>query len=296
VELCGPAATDVHHNFVQRWNEASERNFADGSWPEGMPVSDLSFPASLSPAAGDIPAQISRTVRRETYRSTTAAFGAASFPLAQGEQSCLEQYLAAVDSARETIYIEDQVLMSLPILEKLENALDRGVELIYILPGKAWGQVMQSSTAPRLRPLFDKLKGLGRFPHFTMAALAANRGPGTYLDVYVHAKIAIVDGLWATIGSCNIADRSFYSDTELNVSFWHEPTAQTFRNDLFQEHLGMDVSPMTDRQAMALFKRTARENTMRRVRGQALQGLVFELDPAHYPSADPWLPDVDPSP
>src|SRR5262249_37736546 len=25
VELVGPAATDVHHNFVQRWNEASER-------------------------------------------------------------------------------------------------------------------------------------------------------------------------------------------------------------------------------------------------------------------------------
>src|SRR2546430_1377132 len=24
LELSGPAATDVHHNFVQRWNEASE--------------------------------------------------------------------------------------------------------------------------------------------------------------------------------------------------------------------------------------------------------------------------------
>src|SRR5215472_8989715 len=32
VELNGPAATDVHHNFVQRWNEASERDLADGRW------------------------------------------------------------------------------------------------------------------------------------------------------------------------------------------------------------------------------------------------------------------------
>ena len=29
VELRGPAATDVHHNFVQRWNEASDRDLAD---------------------------------------------------------------------------------------------------------------------------------------------------------------------------------------------------------------------------------------------------------------------------
>ena len=30
VEVLGPAATDVHHNFVQRWNEASERTRKDG--------------------------------------------------------------------------------------------------------------------------------------------------------------------------------------------------------------------------------------------------------------------------
>ncbi len=32
VEVIGPAATDVHHNFVQRWNEASERTADDGVW------------------------------------------------------------------------------------------------------------------------------------------------------------------------------------------------------------------------------------------------------------------------
>ena len=30
VEIAGPCATDVHHNFVQRWNEASERHQDDG--------------------------------------------------------------------------------------------------------------------------------------------------------------------------------------------------------------------------------------------------------------------------
>jgi cardiolipin synthase A/B len=47
VEISGPSATDVHHNFVQRWNEASERAEADGTW--GHDGDDrLNFPARLS--------------------------------------------------------------------------------------------------------------------------------------------------------------------------------------------------------------------------------------------------------
>src|SRR5438093_162217 len=34
LEIAGPAATDVHHNFAQRWNEASERHCTDGVWGE----------------------------------------------------------------------------------------------------------------------------------------------------------------------------------------------------------------------------------------------------------------------
>ena len=293
VEVRGPAATDVHHNFVQRWNEASEKDLPDGSWPENETVADLPFPQSLTPPVGKVSVQITRTVRRETYKDSTPAVGAEPFPITRGEQSCFEQYINAVDSARETMYIEDQVLMSALILEKMEKALERGIEIVYVLPGKVWGQVLLVTDDPRMAPFFNRLKSMGRFPNFTLAALAANRGTGNYLDVYVHAKIAIVDGIWATIGSCNVADRSFYSDTELNVSFWDRDTAQRFRNDLFREHLGVDVSHLSDKEALKLFKETAKENTLRRVRGEKLQGLAFQLAPAHYPSIEPWLPELD---
>jgi phosphatidylserine/phosphatidylglycerophosphate/cardiolipin synthase-like enzyme len=33
LEVRGPSATDVHHNFVQRWNEASDRDLPHGCWP-----------------------------------------------------------------------------------------------------------------------------------------------------------------------------------------------------------------------------------------------------------------------
>lgn len=35
IELAGPSLVDVHHNFVQRWNEASERHARDGRWGLG---------------------------------------------------------------------------------------------------------------------------------------------------------------------------------------------------------------------------------------------------------------------
>ena len=95
----GPAATDVHHNFVQRWNEASERDSADGAWPSaGRPDApgDLPFPTSASKEAGEVPVQITRTIMAGLYANSAATPGGEPFPIAEGEQSALEQYLAAV--------------------------------------------------------------------------------------------------------------------------------------------------------------------------------------------------------
>src|SRR5271169_6241916 len=43
VEVTGPSATDVHHNFIQRWNEASEREADDGVWADN-PQRPCPFP------------------------------------------------------------------------------------------------------------------------------------------------------------------------------------------------------------------------------------------------------------
>src|SRR4029453_15620941 len=119
VEIEGPASTDVAHNFVQRWNEASDRSREDGCWPDRDAASDLPFPSRLAPPAGDAPVQIPRTVRAGRYPAAGAAPGAEPFPIAGGEASVLEQYLAAIDGAREGIYVENQFLASVPILARL---------------------------------------------------------------------------------------------------------------------------------------------------------------------------------
>ena len=43
IELVGPSVADVHHNFVQRWNESSERAMAHGYWGRHSET-DLPFP------------------------------------------------------------------------------------------------------------------------------------------------------------------------------------------------------------------------------------------------------------
>jgi phosphatidylserine/phosphatidylglycerophosphate/cardiolipin synthase-like enzyme len=98
----------------------------------------------------------------------------------------------------------------------------------------------------------------------------------------VHAKIGLVDDAWATVGSTNIATRSFYGDTELNASFWHSPTVRAFRRALLHEHLAVDTAHLDDRAAFRLYAEIARANRARRDRGEPLQGLAVALDPALY--------------
>jgi phosphatidylserine/phosphatidylglycerophosphate/cardiolipin synthase-like enzyme len=282
LEVRGPAATDVHHNFVQRWNGASERGRPDGAWPGPSATGDLAFPDRLSPEAGSVPVQITRTVRRETYADGPPTPGGAGWDVARGEHSVLEQYLAALDAARSTIYFEDQTIASPAVIERIDAAARRGVEVVFLVPGNAHPEFAAARREPKLSALFAPLDALGRHPNFTLAAIASHAGPRAYHDVYVHAKILLVDDAWATIGSTNVADRSFHGDTELNASFWDAETVRALRARLLAEHLGRDTSALGDRAALALFRELAWENRGRRERGDLLDGLAFAVDPARY--------------
>ena len=281
VEVVGPSATDVHHNFVQRWNEASERQCEDGVWPEDSLHAVLAYPERVTPEAGEVAVQIQRTVRSGQYSDSTATPGGESFAIGEGEYSTLEQYLSAIDGARSTIYLEDQVIGAPQIVERLQAACDRGIDVVFLVP-TMMADMSRARQDPRSQPFFEALATLGSSPNFTLAGIAANRVGGGYQDIYVHAKIALVDDVWCTIGSTNIGNRSFYGDVELNASFWHSETARALRCALFSEHLDRDTSSLDTRAALQLFGRVARENAERRTRGEQLRGLAFELDAATY--------------
>jgi len=138
---------------------------------------------------------------------------------------------------------------------------------------------------PMLRPVVDGLAALGEREGFTMAALAAPRAGGTYADVYVHSKLAIVDDAWATVGSANAMFRSWRGDTEMNASFWDAGRAHAMRTALFREHLGDDVScDGSPASALRIFAERARLNAGRLAAGEPLHGLAHAIDPASWVS------------
>jgi len=284
VEVRGPSATDVHHNFVQRWNEASDRDAEDGIWPHAADHDLLSFPTETSPDNGDVPVQIQRTVRRGHYTDSTPTPGGRSFRIEQGEFSIADQYIRAFDAAQRTIYLEDQAIGSPQAVDALDRALQRGVRVVYVVPIDVNTEMAAARQNQATAPFFESIGALGRFNHFTLSGLATPRGNGEYQNVYVHAKVALIDDVWCTIGSCNVANRSFYGDTELNASIWHGATVRALRDELFQEHLGRSASGLGDRAALDLFALVARENEQRRARGEAQEGLALALDPTTYAS------------
>jgi phosphatidylserine/phosphatidylglycerophosphate/cardiolipin synthase-like enzyme len=282
LELQGPAVTDIHHNFVQRWNEASERDRSDGVWPAEARPDDLPFPSAESPPAGEAAVQLTRTVLAGRYGDGTAPPGGERFAIEAGESSVFDQYIAAIDHAKRSIYLEDQAIGSPKIVGHLKVALQRGVEVALLVPGNAHPEYRAAREIPATKPYFDLVASLGDFDHFLLAGIASNAGAGSYHDIYVHAKIMLVDDAWATIGSTNVADRSFFGDTELNASFWHPETVRRLRCELLQEHLGSDTSGLDDVASLGLFRERARQNQVRRERGERLEGLAFAIDPERY--------------
>lgn len=278
LELRGPCATDVHHNFVQRWNEASERHLDGGLWAHAR-EHVLPFPARLSPAAGNAIVQMQRSIRAGRYSDSTATPDGAPFEIATGEHSIFEQYASAITAARHAIYIEDQYIASPDIVEALHSALKRGVDVTFLAPADPEPQVKAARKRPEATPFFARVAALGEYPNFLLAGIAS---PRTGAPVYVHDKIMLVDDCWATIGSCNIASQSFFCDSELNASIWDEVFVRTVRAELLKEHLGEDTTHLSVRAAMKRYRDVAHANAEARAGGKRMTALAFALDPAKY--------------
>ena len=280
VEITGPAVADVQHNFVQRWNEASERTYDDGCWGVGS-GEELSFPVHTPPVCGNADVQMQRTIHAGRYGNPHPTPGGAAFAIAAGEKTNLDQYCQAIRWARRTIYMENQYVEVPEIVAALHDALTRGVAVILLLPAVP---VLSSSAATQERLAFLAARArLAAYDHFTPCGIAGLDAAGRRQPVYVHAKLMLVDDEWATVGSCNLHHYSLFGNSELNAAFRDATSVRAMRVELFQEHLATDTSALDDVAALHLFRRIADENRQRHVHGDPQwQGLAFRLNIATY--------------
>lgn len=265
VELAGPSTVDVQHNFVQRWNEASERFLTTGRWGADS-TSDLPFPTTVPDYQGHATVQIQRTIHRGRYTNGQATPLGTAYTIAAGERSNFAQYCAAINAARHSIYLENQALSVPEIISGLHQALLRGVEVVAVVP--AAGEIP------------DALAKLAPFDNFTLAGIAGPGDDGARHPVWIHSKLMLVDGTWGTVGSCNLHRFSLFGNCEMNAAFWDPETARDLLSALLLEHLDHDVSPLDDRAALRLFATIARANRQRFLLAEhRWQGLAFSLLP-----------------
>ncbi|TDF95075.1 phospholipase D-like domain-containing protein [Paenibacillus piri] len=282
VEVTGPSATDVHHNFVQRWNEASERMEADGVWGHNGD-DDLPFPVHVSAPQGDSPVQIQRNIYAGRYSNSYPTPGGPLFNIAAGERSVSEQYIQAIDAACRSIYIENQAFPIPEVAVRLEEALKRGVDVVILVPAEPEEHVRAARHNPARKGFFDHIEALGRYENFALVGIAGPNEQGRRSAIYVHAKIMLVDDAWATIGSCNLHSNSLFGHSEMNAAIWDPKVVQTLRRQLLSEHLGQDTGQLDDRAALRLYRNVACENRLSGERGDFnWQGLAYSLDPTTY--------------
>eukprot|EP01090_Pellita_catalonica_P009473 TRINITY_DN20559_c0_g1_i1.p1 TRINITY_DN20559_c0_g1~~TRINITY_DN20559_c0_g1_i1.p1 ORF type:complete len:486 (-),score=62.62 TRINITY_DN20559_c0_g1_i1:217-1674(-) len=294
---------DVSMHFLQRWRGCTK------AWdPKGCSVVPITTSneelGTESPKKRNIETneekkqkriQLLRSVRAKLYDD-----------IPEGEESILKAYEQAFASARETIYIENQHVAHPQLLDALRAAVMRGVEVFIVAPAPCLGPgrvVYQSALSwlrsggakgqmPRWGDVFlDHLPQFQGLSGFTLCGLAVARKKLEY--VYVHAKIAIVDEEWVTIGSANLVDLSFEKDhTELNCAFWDRNLASFFLRKLLREHFGKELGDLTKQSGKTLLRaasKLARKNRRQLQKGafKQYQMYCFEQNVATYGEDDP---------
>jgi phosphatidylserine/phosphatidylglycerophosphate/cardiolipin synthase-like enzyme len=251
--LHGPIVGDVAAHFALRW--------------QAVTGEALEPPEAPGPA-GDIAAQLVRTVPETAYRA-----------LHRGEFSALEGYVRALRSARRLIYLENQFLWSPEVGEilaaKLRDPPSPEFRVLVLLPQKANNG--QDDTKGLLGRLVAADAGRGRLLATTLHSRSGQRsGP-----LYVHAKIGIVDDRWLAVGSANLNEHSLFNDTEVDLVTCDAALARDTRVRLWAEHLERACADVDGDPAQVideLWKPIAAEQLARRRAGEPLTHHLIELE------------------
>jgi phosphatidylserine/phosphatidylglycerophosphate/cardiolipin synthase-like enzyme len=233
-----------------------------------LPVASWAGTDSLGLAGA--PVQVTRTIPAHTYRFAP-----------EGIQTIAQMYLRAFRAAREWVYVENQYLWieevvgagpaqvgwESPVMRSLAHALldalERGVRVVLVLPDHPnIGRRLTDASILWLRHHAPSARE--RLSVFTLASSGPKHQPfplpaadterenvmraaiQSARPIYVHAKVAIIDDQWATVGSANLNGRGMSHDAELNVAIADAQFATTLRQLLWGEHLGCDTRSLGD--------------------------------------------------
>lgn len=227
--LTGPVVGDVAAHFAFRWREVTGEALPAPAPPAATaPLADLAR-APAAEESGTHTVQLIRTVPQGIYRS-----------LPRGDYRILEWYLRALRSAQRLVYLENQFLWSPEIVDALAQKLreppSEDFRVVALLPVHAnnGADVTRGQAA-------ELVEADGGRKRFLACSLYGRDAQGRAAQVYVHAKVAIVDDTLMTIGSANLNERSLFNDSETNIALADPALATQTREQLWSEHLEMPL-------------------------------------------------------
>ena len=228
VQVKGPAVKWIQENFRRRWAVAVGKDVdVKLEWP--------------GTRQGSLRAQVVRTIPEQGWMK----YGQ---PADTEEYSIVESYGRAIINARNLIYIENQYFTSKFLFDLLQRRLTAmpSLHLIVLLPKRDEMGVAMNGSEPSL--FMDGI------PPLLAAAALQKIAPARVFfgrrvndkgePIYVHAKIMIVDDVYAVIGSSNFSDRSMLNqDQELDIAWVDEKgtSVSGFRKKLWAEHFGVSA-------------------------------------------------------
>jgi phosphatidylserine/phosphatidylglycerophosphate/cardiolipin synthase-like enzyme len=243
-ELRGPVVADVAEYFALRWQATTGERLEPGAPPAKLGTHAVQFaitnPEKMYPA------------------------------LPRGSFRILEAYVRALRSAERLIYLENQFLWSVEIVdvlrEKLLHPPTPEFRMVMVLP------IRPANGGDYSRGQLELLDQADRDRRLLTTTLFAREG-GRSRPVYVHAKLGIVDDRWLTVGSANLNDHSLFNDTEANVVLRSPDLIRATRERLWAEHLELplaDVSGDPTRLVEEVWRPVAEEQQQRQSRNLPL--------------------------
>ena len=215
LDVRGPAVGDLDATFRERWDDPTPLNHAGPARAlfsrlakRDRVVKPLPTPLDDPPASGGLAVQVLRTYpsRRPAYPFAPA-----------GERSVARAFAKAIERARSLVYIEDQYFWSAEIATLLAGALRRHASLQVIVVVPRFPDKDGAVSGPPSRLAQERAMAIVR--------AAGGERVGFYSiendlgsPVYVHAKVCVIDDVWATVGSDNLNRRSWTHDSELSCA------------------------------------------------------------------------------
>jgi phosphatidylserine/phosphatidylglycerophosphate/cardiolipin synthase-like enzyme len=214
----GPAVGDVEASWRERWTDPTPltRN----------PVHRLGDAVRHDDdAPGPLPGQLPDPPPRGSHAVQvlrTYPYRLRGYPFApRGERSVARAYRKVAANAQSLIYVEDQYFWGGAIVHCFAAALadNPGLRLIAVIPHYP-DQDGRISMPPNLVGRQQALEEIREAGGDRVAVYGIENHAGT--PVYVHAKVCVVDDVWASVGSDNVNRRSWTHDSELSCAVLDE--------------------------------------------------------------------------